>query len=72
MKGKSLHSGINLIKLKIAYENFKKIPFPKQPEDDALYDLYSDLVEFGAYIAGLIFSLINGKKINKKDLYRNV
>ncbi len=65
MKGKSLHSGINLKKLKIAYENFKKIPFPKQPEDDALYDLYSDLVEFDAYIAGLIFSLINGKKINK-------
>lgn len=69
MMGKSLHSGIELKKIKIAYDKFRKIPFPEPPIDDNLYDLYSELVEFDAYIAGLISSFINGKKINNCDLY---
>lgn len=66
MMEKSLHFGI---KLKKAFEDFQKIPFPKPPIDDGLYDLYSELVEFDAYIAGLISSFIKGNKINKSDLH---
>ena len=66
---KSLHSGIELKKLKIAFDNFRKIPFPEPPITDELYDIYSEIVEFDAYIAGLISSLINNKKINKCDLH---
>ena len=69
MTEKSLHSGIEFKKLKTAYENFQKIPFPSPPIDDELYDIYSELVEFDAYAAGLISIFIKGKKINQFNLY---
>lgn len=69
MMEKSLHFGIELNKLKIAYDHFRKIPFPEPPIDDELYGIYSELVEFDAYIAGLISSFLKGKKISKSDLH---
>jgi hypothetical protein len=66
---KSLHSGIEFKKLKIAFDDFRKISFPEPPIADELYDIYSEIVEFDAYIAGLISSLINNRKINKCDLH---
>jgi hypothetical protein len=65
---KSFHSGTEFNNLKIAYENFRKISFPKPPTDDNLYDLYSELVEFDTYTSGLISSFIKGKKIDKYEL----
>ncbi len=68
---KSSHSGIEFKRLKIAFNKFRKIPFPKPPIADELYDIYSEMIEFDAYIAGLISSIINKKKINKSDLHMN-
>lgn len=68
MTEKSLRFGIELNKLKTAYDNFRKIPFPEPPIDDELYRIYSELAEFDAYIAGLISSFLKGKKITKSDL----
>lgn len=56
---KSLHFGIEFKKLKTAYDNFRKITFPEPPIADELYGIYSELVEFDAYIAGIIY---NGPK----------
>ena len=65
---KSLHSGIEFKKLKIAYENFLEITFPEAPENDTLYDLYAEFVELDGYIAGIISSFINGKQIDISNL----
>lgn len=59
---------IDLNQIKIAYDNFRNIHFPETPIEDELYGIYSDLVEFDAYTAGLISSFLKGKKIRKSDL----
>ena len=63
------HFGIELKKLQEAYAKFKKIPFPDCPNEDKLYDLYVEIVDFDSYIAGLISSYLKGGKINKTALY---
>lgn len=63
------HSGINIEKLKQEFYEFKSLPFPEPPDDDSLYDLYSELVELDAYVAGIISSFISGQKIDRKLIY---
>ena len=63
----SLHFGIK--KLKDEFELFKSMPFPEKPDDDELYDIFSELVELDGHIAGLVSSMLKGKKVNRELLY---
>ncbi|KEK24876.1 hypothetical protein [Bacillus gaemokensis] len=47
---------------------FVKEPFPDCPEDDKLDDIYSELVEYDSFVAGLVSSFLCGKRLNKKFL----
>lgn len=60
----SLHFGID--KLSKQYEKIVALKFPQIPEDDILYDLYSELVELDGYVMGIITTFI--KEGEKNDL----
>jgi hypothetical protein len=69
--GKSSHSGIDFRELEIYFNDFINTPFPKAPEDDDLYDIYSDLAEYDSHIAGIVSSLLGGKQVNKSLIFLN-
>ncbi|WP_078557070.1 hypothetical protein [Bacillus alkalicellulosilyticus] len=69
--GNSSHSGIDIRELEISFNDFINTSFPEAPEDDDLYDIYSDLVEYDSHIAGIVSSLLGGKKVNKSLIFLN-
>lgn len=62
------HSGIDTSRLNQEYKKFKNMKFPEEPEEDELYDLFSELVSLDGHIAGLISTYLTGKPINYKLL----
>lgn len=48
------HFGINNAMVIKQYNYVMKLKFPEIPEEDGLYDLFSELVEIDGYIMGLI------------------
>lgn len=67
----SLPSGIKKNQLARKFEEFKQLSCPEPPEDDNLYDFYSELMEYDGHIAGLISSFLDGKQIKAKHVFRN-
>ncbi|WP_047153900.1 hypothetical protein [Aneurinibacillus tyrosinisolvens] len=67
----SSRSGIDYHTLVAKFEDFKRLPFPEAPQDDDLYDIFTDLVEYDSHIAGLVTSFLNNKKINRKFVNKN-
>jgi hypothetical protein len=67
MTGESLHSGVRN-ELSKEYESFKELPFPEPPESDELYDIFSELVEYDGYVAGLISSFLKGNIPNRGSI----
>jgi len=57
--------------LKKAWDEFHALPFPEHPQDEVLADLYADLVLENREIAGVVKSLLQGKEINKTQLFLN-
>ncbi len=53
------------------WDEFYVLPFPEKPEDEALADLFADLVLEDGEIAGIVKSYLQGKKIDKKLIYIN-
>jgi hypothetical protein len=66
-----LHSGINENDLAKVFEKFKRISCPEPPENDDLYDLYSELMEYDGHVAGLVSSFLNGNQISRSLVYQN-
>ncbi len=64
-----LHSGIESKSLDQEFNKLKEMKFPEEPEEDELYDLFSELVSLDGHIAGLISTYLKGKQINYKLLY---
>lgn len=64
MKEKWLHSGVDKNLLVERFDDFRKIKFPTEPEEDEVYNLFSELVELDGHIAGLVSSYLKNKHIN--------
>jgi hypothetical protein len=52
-----------------AYENYKKLKFPRSPDNDELYDLFTDLVLYDSFIAGSIDKILQGKLLPPGEVY---
>lgn len=48
------HFGIDNDEIKKQYNYVMELKFPEIPEEDELYDLFSELVELDGYIIGII------------------
>lgn len=64
------HSGTKKMNtLRETFEKFKSMPFPENPENDELYDIFSDLVQLDGHIAGLASSVLSGKIVDKELVF---
>ena len=63
-----LHFGIDNKSIKEQYNKVLKLTFPETPEDDLLYDLYSELVEIDGYIMGAVLTYLKKGKTNFNSL----
>ena len=63
-----LHFGIDSKSIEEQYNKLLKLTFPETPEDDLLYDLYSELVEIDGYIMGAVLTYLKKGKINFNSL----
>jgi ADP-ribose pyrophosphatase len=61
----------NKVTLEKEWDEFYLLPFPERPKDEALADLYADLVLEDGEIAGIVKSFLQGKKVDKKLIYIN-
>jgi predicted RNA-binding Zn-ribbon protein involved in translation (DUF1610 family) len=57
--------------LKKEWEELHALPFPESPKDEALADLYADLVLEDGEIAGIVTSLLKGNKPDRKTVFIN-
>jgi hypothetical protein len=67
----SLPSGTNKSMLAKVFDEFKQVKCPEPPENDDLYDLYSELMEYDGHVAGLVSSFLNGNHISRALVFRN-
>ncbi len=65
---KLLHFGINRINVKEQYNRVLAYKFPDSPEDDNLYDLFSELVEIDGYIMGMVSKYLKNGEIDLEKL----
>lgn len=63
-----LHFGINNKSIEEQYNKMLKLSFPQAPDEDLLYDLYSELVEMDGYIMGAISAYLKKGKTNFNSL----
>ena len=61
-------SGIEIKLLDQEFNKLKEMKFPEEPEEDELYDLFSELISLDGHIAGLVSTYLKGKLINYKLL----
>lgn len=54
--------------LKKAFEEHKKLAYPKNPKNPALSEWIVDVAEIDGFYAGLATSLLKGKKISQPNL----
>ena len=57
--------------LKQEWEKFVIIPSPKSPKDPPLVDLFADLVLEDGEVAGVVTSFLDGKEVDKKQVFVN-
>ncbi len=55
--------------LKETYENFKGVKFPQSPINEALDDLFTNLVQYDSFIAGAIDRVLKGKPLKLNEIY---
>ena len=56
--------------LRKMYAEFLELPFPEQPEDDFLGDLFTDeFILIDLHVAGIVSSFLNGTRVDKKLIY---
>ncbi|WP_438433840.1 hypothetical protein [Gorillibacterium sp. sgz500922] len=67
----SSHIGTKLKKLQEFYVLLSITPFPEAPENDDVYDAYSELVEYDGHVAGLASSALRGNRIDKHLVFKN-
>lgn len=60
-----LHFGINNVDIKKQYSIVLEMQFPNPPEEDELYDLFSELVEIDAYIMGVVSRYFKNGLVDK-------
>jgi ADP-ribose pyrophosphatase len=53
------------------WAEFQAVPFPQSPEDEALADLYADLVLEKGEITGIVNAFLQGDKVEKTRIYLN-
>ena len=58
--------------LKEIYEQFKEVKFPQSPTNEALGDLFTDLVQYDSFIAGAIDKLLKGKPLKPNEIYFDI
>ena len=63
-----LHIGIDKKQLEEEYTNLLNSKFPDIPDEDELYDLFSELTLLDGHISGLISSYLRNTQINFKLL----
>jgi hypothetical protein len=66
---KRLNPGRNIDTLKREWDEFFSLPFPKEPKEDYLADLFAELVLFDGHVAGIVTSFLKGKKVDKKLIF---
>lgn len=54
----------NNFQLREAFNQFKKIPFPRSSSNILLGNIHDELIEYDSFLAGLINSYLSGKSIN--------
>jgi hypothetical protein len=64
---KSLHFGDSNT-LKHEFDLFRSVPFPDEPLNDQLHDIFADLAELDGLVAGLVSSYLKGSVINPELL----
>jgi ADP-ribose pyrophosphatase len=57
--------------LKKEWTNYRELPFPHNPKDARLADLFADLVLEDGEIAGIVTQFLQGKKVDKNRVYIN-
>jgi hypothetical protein len=60
---------INNKALQNEWNYFFKLPFPENPEDKELEELFDELVLLDLHIAGIVSSFLKGVKVDKKLVY---
>ena len=62
------HFGIDRNSVKEQYNKILDCKFPEPPENDILYDLFTELVELDGYIMGIVSSYLKCGVVDRKKL----
>lgn len=47
-----------------AFEDFKRMPFPEDSDDDEASQLHAELAEYDSFIAGIVSTLLEGGRVS--------
>lgn len=55
-------------KVKVLFDNFMDIPFPKKPKDDTFYEYVTDYILLDSHYMGIVDSILSGRDILLEDI----
>jgi hypothetical protein len=60
----------DISRLASAFEQFKRIPFPSPARDDELYEIYCDLADHDGWVAGIVDTFIDKRRVQHDPMDR--